>query len=388
MHRRGARDRILLGTLGGFGERLAGVAVGLADLVEQSLEGELHVADDRVAHRRPPGLVGVGGDLDQRRAVRQQGARDVRVVREDRGADDQDQVAAGERLRHRPDRRRQHAAEVGVALGEPDPPASRRRGREHRQALALGERDRRLPAAARVDVGAGDQNRVGGRLQPPRELGDGLRVADRPAAGPPRGHRPGIRVVDVGLPVVHRDRDERGPLRRHRRQVGGPGERQGDVLGAGRLVAPLDQRVRHAGRVAVGQVGLDGDERAALLSRRDHQRRVVGLGVEDRPHRVADPGRGVQIDQRRASAGLRVAVGHPDHDRLLEPEDVVEVVGEVLEHRQLRRPRVPEHRRHPVGAEEVEGGFADAAHGAGTLWGAQAPCNRGRKGVGPLHFAM
>ncbi len=60
--------------------------------------------------------------------------------------------------------------------------------------------------------------------------------------------------------------------------------------------------------------------------------------------------------------GLGVAVGHPDHDRLLQAEHVAEVGREVGEHRQLGRARVAEHRRHPVGAEEVEGGFADSRH--------------------------
>ena len=77
-------------------------------------------------------------------------------------------------------------------------------------------------------------------------------------------------------------------------------ERQRHVLGARGLVAPLDERVRHPGRVAVGEVRLQRHQRARLLARGDHQRRVVGLRVEDRAHRVADAGRGVQVDERRA----------------------------------------------------------------------------------------
>ena len=103
------------------------------------------------------------------------------------------------------------------------------------------------------------------------------------------------------------------------------GEGQRHVLGARRLVGPLDQRVRHPGRVAVGQVGLQGDLGARLLAGGDQQRRVVGLGVEDRPHRVADPGRGVEVDDGGPAGGLGEAVGHPDHDRLLEAEHVAEV---------------------------------------------------------------
>ncbi len=144
--------------------------------------------------------------------------------------------------------------------------------------------------------------------------------------------------------------------------MGAVGEGERHVLGARRLVGPLDQRVRHPDRVAVGQVGLQGDLRPRLLAGRDQQRRVVGLGVEDRPHRVADPGRGVEVGHRGAARGLGVAVGHPDHDRLLQAEHVAEVGGEVGQHRQLGRAGVAEHRRHPVGAEEVEAGLADRRH--------------------------
>ena len=90
---------------------------------------------------------------------------------------------------------------------------------------------------------------------------------------------------------------------------------------------------------------------------------MVGLRVEDRPHRVADPRRGVEVGDRGAAGGLRVAVGHPDHDRLVQAEDVAEVGGEVGEHRQLGRAGVAEDRRHPLGTEEVEAGVAHGRHG-------------------------
>ncbi len=142
------------------------------------------------------------------------------------------------------------------------------------------------------------------------------------------------------------------------------GEGQRHVLGARRLVRPLDQWVRHPGRVAVGEVGLQGDLRPRLLAGGDQQRRVVGLGVEDRPHRVADPGRGMEVDQGRLTGSLGVAVGHPDHDRLLETEHVAEVRGEIGEHRQLRRAGVAEHRGHSVRTEEVERRVANGGHPA------------------------
>ena len=86
-----------------------------------------------------------------------------------------------ERLPDRADRRRQHAAEVGVALGEAEAVAAGRRRGPDRQPLALGEGDAEVPGAAGVDVGAGDEDRVGGRLEGGGEGADRLRVgAARP----------------------------------------------------------------------------------------------------------------------------------------------------------------------------------------------------------------
>ena len=270
--------------------------------LEQRLEREPDVGDDRVAHRRARGLVGVAGDRDQRRALGQQRAGDVRVVGEDRGAGDEDQVVALERLADRADRRRQHAAEVRVALGEAEPAAAGRRARPDRQALALGERDRGVPAAAGVDVGAGDEHRVGGARRAARRAratASGSATArpvtcarDRVGARRPRRPRRPSRPSG--------SRRTPGPCGGSDGEVGAVGERERHVLGARRLVAPLDQRVRHAGRVAVGEVGLHRDLRADLLAGGDQQRRVVGLRVEDRAHRVADAGRGVQVDERGA----------------------------------------------------------------------------------------
>ena len=144
-----------------------------------------------------------------------------------------------------------------------------------------------------------------------------------------------------------------------------PRQRVRDVLRPRRLEAPLDERVDDAGRVPVRQVRLHRDVGPDLLAGRHQQRRMVRLGVEDRAHPVADARRGVQVDVGRAARGLRVAVGHPDRDGLLQPEHVAEVVGELGEHRQLGRAGVAEDRRHPVLPEELEGGLPDARHGRG-----------------------
>jgi hypothetical protein len=70
----------------------------------------------------------------------------------------------------------------------------------------------------------------------------------------------------------------------------------------------------------------------------------------------------MEADERRAVGGLRKAVGHPDHHGLLQAEDVIEVIREVSEHRQLGRARVAEDRRHSPGPEELERGVAHGGH--------------------------
>ena len=219
-----------------------------------------------------------------------------------------------------------------------------------------------VPGAAGVDVGTGDQDRVDGGVEGGGERAHRLRVGRGAAVDLAVDRRLGVAGIDLDPPVVHRQRDEDGTARRQAGEVGAVGEGQRHVLGPRRLVRPLDQRVRHPRRVAVGQVRLQGHLRPCLLAGGDQQRRVVGLGVEDRSHRVADAGRGVEVDHGGLAGGLGEAVGHPDHDRLLQAEHVAEVRGVVGEHRQLGRAGVAEHRRHPVGAEEVERRVADRRH--------------------------
>ena len=249
-----------------------------------------------------------------------------------------------------------------VVLGEAEPSATGRRRGPDRQREPLRELHRLVPRTGRVDVGAGDHRRPARRLQPARE-----RVHRRGIRAGAAGHRARRRkarrgLVGLLLPVVHRDRDERGAARRQRREVDGAGERRRHVLRARGLEAPLHVGVRHAHGVAVGEVRLRRDVRAHLLAGGEQQRRLVGLGVEDRAHRVAQARRGVQVGVGHAARRLRVAVGHPHDHRLLQAEDVPEVLGEAREHRQLGRARVAEDGRHPPRAEEVEGGVADGRH--------------------------
>ena len=116
-------------------------------------------------------------------------------------------------LPERPDRGRQRAAEVRMPLRESDPPAAGRGRRPDRQALLLREEHRRVPAAARVDIRAGDHRgilRVGEAV---RDRAHRRRVRHASPGDRARDRVPDVAVVNLGPPIVHRDRDERGALR-------------------------------------------------------------------------------------------------------------------------------------------------------------------------------
>ena len=267
-----------------------------------------------------------------------------------------------EGLGDRPDRRGEHADEVGVVLREAQPRAAGGRARPHRQALLLGQGHGVIPRPRGVDVRPGDQDRIASGGQPARERGQRLGIRGGAPADAASQRTGGAVGIGLGVPVIHRDRDERRSPRRQRRVVDRPGQRAGDILGPRRLVAPLDIGLGPDDGVAVGQVGLDRDLGPDLLAGGDHQRRLVGLRVEDGADGVADPGGGVEVDMRGATAGLRVAVGHAHHDELLQAEHVGEVLREVGEHRQLGRAGVAEDRGHPVRPEQIERRFADSGH--------------------------
>ena len=269
-----------------------------------------------------------------------------------------------ERLR-RPGRSRA-AGRRGSSGGPRGSRAARRRSRAWPRPAGAGarrgrsrcpSRRRRRCRGRRRGPGCAAASSRAARARDRGRVGDG-------AAGRPCGRsRGGRRPASTSAPQSSIGSETKtGPRGGSAGEVGAAGERQRHVLGARRLVAPLHQRVRHPRRVAVGEVRLQRHLGARLLAGGDQQRRVVGLRVEDRPHRVADARRGVQVDERGAAAGLRVAVGHPDHDRLLQAEHVAEVAREVAQHRQLGRARVAEDRRHPLLAEEVESRLADGRH--------------------------
>src|SRR6516162_8300761 len=67
----------------------------------------------------------------------------------------------------------------------------------------------------------------------------------------------------------------------------------------------------------------------------------------------------MQIDKAGVTRGLRVAVGHADHARLLQAQHIVDIVGPVGEERQFGRAGIAEHLFDAESAQQVEGGLLD-----------------------------
>ncbi|MCY1377233.1 hypothetical protein D9M69_647930 [compost metagenome] len=92
-------------------------------------------------------------------------------------------------------------------------------------------------------------------------------------------------------------------------------------------------------------------------------------GVGQRAHAVAGAGGGVQVDEGGLAAGQGEAVGHAHHRALVQAEDVAEVLGEVLEERQLVGAGVAEDSGQAVATEDVVRGAMDGFHaGPARSW--------------------
>lgn len=253
----------------------------------------------------------------------------------------------------------QHPPEQRMGVGEGAP--RRRRCDPHRGSERFRELHREAVRALRVDVRSEDQGGTDRTVE-------GGEQFDRHRLGRfgRRGDAPLGEVGGVGrglvLPVVvgHRDVDRAGGGQG--RHVDGLADGAGHVLGAGRFGAPLGERSGQARRIDVGQHDFLADGVAHLLPRGDHQRRVRVHRVGEHPHAVAGAGCGVQVHEDRLSARLRVTVRHRHHGALVETEDVLEVLGEILEKQKFVRAGVAEDRGHTVPAQQLEGHFANRGH--------------------------
>ena len=224
------------------------------------------------------------------------------------------------------------------------------RARPDRGLMALRQGDDLVPGIVTCDAGTGHDDRGAGAGQRARGLRQQIRVSHDPLADAARHDRHGQPV-----PVVHRHGDEGRAARRLHRRVVGARDGGRHVLGPRRFAAPLHVGLGELRGLSGEQEGLEGQEPARLLPGNDHQRSLIAEGREDVPERVADTGGRVQADQRGTAGGLRVAVRHPDRHRLLQAEDVAEILRKIPQHRQFGRSGIAEDRRQAKGPQEIEG---------------------------------
>ena len=159
------------------------------------------------------------------------------------------------------------------------------------------------------------------------------------------------------LPVAHRHDHQGRPAAGGGRVVGAL-DRGRDVLGLGGRLDGHGIRPREAVEPA-GEEGLEGEVPAVLLADDDDQRRPVHARGREPADRRAEPCGRVQQDERRLVPADRVAARHPDDRALVQAEHEADVLRQAGEERDLRRPRVREHRRQAAPAEEVERRVAD-----------------------------
>ncbi len=142
--------------------------------------------------------------------------------------------------------------------------------------------------------------------------------------------------------------------------VVGAGDGAGHLLGGERFLHPHGVV---AGQVAqpAGEEGLQCEVPAVLLADQHDQGCAVHPGGGQRPDRIAQPCRRVQLHQRRTAVRDRPPGRHA-HDRpLVQRQHEAQVLGQVGEEADLGGPRVGEDRGQAVPAEHVEGGVADRA---------------------------
>ena len=259
-----------------------------------------------------------------------------------------------------------------MALGEAEAAAAGRRRGPDRQALALGEGDRGVP-------GAGWRRCRGRRRGPGWRRRRGARRAPRTASGSATA-RPstwraiaarGVGLVDLGVPVVHRQRDEDRAARRQRRRGGrrgrAPAARPRPAaarrlhLTSGCGIRVASRLVRFACRVIWARACWP-----AVISSGEW----FAWALKIAPIALPTPGAVWRLTTVVRPGGLGVAVGHPDHDRLLQARarsgsrsGKSASIGSSVE------PGLPNIVVIPWARKRSKAGFADGRHRNRTLSG-------------------
>jgi hypothetical protein len=138
------------------------------------------------------------------------------------------------------------------------------------------------------------------------------------------------------------------------RGLHGPAHRAGQILEPRDLVRPFHVGARHRRQIRPKN-GLGEVHRLVVLAGGEEHGGAGHAGVVEHAHGIAEPGRGVHVHRGELAAGVRVAVGHRDRDRLLERQDVADagLAGEPVHQRQLGGARVAEHAVHAFLLEDL-----------------------------------
>ncbi len=192
-------------------------------------------------------------------------------------------------------------------------------------------------------------------------LGEGReRRVGRARGGVDPGRRAELERAEVVEDVAgQRDEDRAG--RRGQRDLGGAMHDARKVGKARDLGCPFDHRCRDRQQGRVEQ-GLHEAVALLLLAGGDDQRRARDIGRIERADRVAEAGGDVDVAGGEPARGACEAVGHRQHDRLLQAEDVAHlgVVGERVHDRQLGRAGVAEDLCDAFGLKQLDEGAAAA----------------------------
>ena len=315
--------------------------------------------DDGERDRAVVGVLEVVGHLHQRRARGDQRAVLEGVLAEDRRADGEHDVVTGQRL-PQPGRGRRAGARR-TAGG----PAGSRRGRRTTPARpAPPSRSARATSAAQVagSSASAPTTRAGAREPASRAVSSSSVAA---STSVPRRSTAGAAISASSA----------GAAQSSLGTITSAGPRASFASCQARATAPGTSWARagwltHTG-YSPGQPGqLPGEERAqgevaaVLLPDDHHQRDAVDPRRRQRAHRIAQPGGGVQVDQRGTAGDGRVPRRDPDDRALVQGEHEVQVAGQAGEEGDLGRAGVGEDRRHAEPAEDVEGRVPDGAgHG-------------------------
>ena len=133
-----------------------------------------------------------------------------------------------------------------------------------------------------------------------------------------------------------------------------PRERARHVLGARGLSHPDRVIAREPGQPP-GEERLLREMTAILLSHEHHERRAVHARGGERRDSVAEPGGGVDEDERGLAPRDRPARRHPHDSAFVQAEDEAHVLRQGAQEGDLRRARIGEHRGQAVLAHDLEG---------------------------------